>query len=120
GGLTPEDEAILAAHPRPRTRGECPTERPCPFVSCRHHLYLEVLRSGALRLSQLEVWEMRETCSLDVAERGGITHGEVAQLLDLDSDHIQGSQRQALAKLLAALEGDRPQQPHPDEEGEAV
>jgi hypothetical protein len=25
----------------PRTRGECPTERPCPFVRCRWHLFME-------------------------------------------------------------------------------
>lgn len=25
----------------PRTRGECPTQRPCPHVRCRYHLFLE-------------------------------------------------------------------------------
>jgi hypothetical protein len=31
------------AIPRPRTRGDCQLEaRPCPWVSCRHHLLLEI------------------------------------------------------------------------------
>ena len=56
---------------RPRTRGDCEQgERPCPFVSCKHHLYLDVsARTGAIKLNfpDLEVWEMNETCALDVA-----------------------------------------------------
>src|SRR6185312_8298743 len=38
---------------RPRTRGDCADmPRPCPFVSCSHHLYLEVNpESGALKLN---------------------------------------------------------------------
>jgi hypothetical protein len=29
--------------PRPAARGECAcAERPCPWVSCKHHLYLDV------------------------------------------------------------------------------
>src|SRR3982751_5403482 len=62
---------------RPTTRDECKsTTRPCPFVSCSHHLYLDVNpESGAIKLNfpHLEVWEMAETCSLDVADKGGIT-----------------------------------------------
>ena len=66
---------------RPKCREECATmPRPCPFVSCSHHLYLDVNpETGAIKLNfpHLEVWEMPETCSLDVADRGGITLEEV-------------------------------------------
>lgn len=61
---------------RPKTRGDCAGgERPCPFVSCAYHLYLDVLpRTGAIKVNfpDLEVWELAETCALDVAERGGL------------------------------------------------
>ena len=60
--------------------------RPCPFVSCSHHLYLDVNpETGAIKLNfpHLEVWEMAETCSLDVADRGGITLEEVGAILNL-------------------------------------
>jgi hypothetical protein len=36
----------MLAIPRPITRGDCLQEaRPCPWVSCRHHLLLEVAAS---------------------------------------------------------------------------
>jgi len=62
---------------RPGTREACRgMPRPCPFVSCSHHLYLDINpATGAIKLNfpHLEVWEMAETCSLDVADKGGIT-----------------------------------------------
>lgn len=40
----------MLAIPRPRTRAECLQEaRPCPWVSCRHHLLLEVASAGGKR-----------------------------------------------------------------------
>jgi len=75
--LFPEDTAAE----RPKTRAEClDGARPCPFVSCQHHLFLDVSpRTGAIKLNfpDLEVWEMTETCALDVADRGGTTLEEV-------------------------------------------
>ena len=60
---------------KPRMREECENgPRPCPFVSCKHHLFIDVsARTGAIKLNfpDLEVWEMNETCALDVADRGG-------------------------------------------------
>jgi hypothetical protein len=49
--LFPPDEH--ADVPRPRTRGDCKDgARPCPFVSCAHHLYLDVsAESGAIKLN---------------------------------------------------------------------
>ena len=39
--LYPVDDA--AAAERPRTRAECRGhEGPCPWVSCKHHLYLDI------------------------------------------------------------------------------
>src|SRR5262245_9335478 len=47
---------------KPKTRADCVNgERPCPFVSCKHHLYLDVsAKTGAIKLNfpDLEVWEM--------------------------------------------------------------
>src|SRR6185312_934329 len=49
---------------RPMTREACASmPRPCPFVSCSHHLYLDVNQeTGAIKLNfpHLEVWEMAE------------------------------------------------------------
>jgi hypothetical protein len=88
---------------RPRTRAEClAMPRPCPFVSCEHHLYLDVNPdSGAIKLNfpHLEVWEMAETCSLDVADRGGITLEDVGAILNLTRERIRQVEVRGLVKI---------------------
>lgn len=78
---------------RPATRGDCDqVERPCPFVSCRHHLFLDVSpRTGAIKLNfpDLEPDELPETCCLDVADRGGSTLEEVGQIVNLTRERIR-------------------------------
>lgn len=90
---------------KPRTRAECQEgERPCPFVSCKHHLYLDVsARTGAIKLNfpDLEVWEMTETCALDVADRGGTTLEEVGAIMNLTRERIRQVEVKGLAKLQA-------------------
>jgi hypothetical protein len=90
---------------RPKTRGDCETvHRPCPFVSCTHHLYLDVFeRTGAIKLNfpDLEVWEMADSCALDVADRGGTTLEEAGALMNLTRERIRQLEVKALAKLEA-------------------
>lgn len=92
---------------RPVTRGECAEgQRPCPFVSCKHHLYLDVsARTGAIKLNfpDLEVWEMTETCALDVADRGGETLEKVGELANLTRERIRQVEVRALARIGPAL-----------------
>jgi hypothetical protein len=88
---------------KPTTRSECVEGiRPCPFVSCKHHLYLDVSsRTGAIKLNfpDLEVWEMNETCALDIADRGGTTLEEVGAIMNLTRERIRQVEVKALAKL---------------------
>ena len=88
---------------RPETREACKQmQRPCPFVSCSHHLYLDVNpETGAIKLNfpHLEVWEMAETCSLDVADRGGITLEEVGAILNLTRERIRQVEVRGLVKI---------------------
>jgi Sigma-70, region 4 len=90
---------------RPRTRADCGNgARPCPFVSCKHHLYLDVsARTGAIKLNfpDLDVWEMAETCALDVADRGGTTLEEVGAIMNLTRERIRQVEVKGLAKLVA-------------------
>ena len=90
---------------RPVTRTDCANgARPCPFVSCKHHLYLDVsARTGAIKLNfpDLEVWEMNETCALDVADRGGTTLEEVGAIMNLTRERIRQVEVKGLAKLQA-------------------
>src|SRR5260221_5964241 len=89
----------------PRVRADClDGARPCPFVSCKHHLYLDVsARTGAIKLNfpDLEVWDMTETCALDVADRGGTTLEEVGAIMNLTRERIRQVEVKGLAKLEA-------------------
>ena len=91
-------------HNRPKTRAECQSsERPCPFVSCKHHLYLDVNpETGSIKLNfpDVEVWEMGETCALDIAERGGVTLEEVGEIMNLTRERIRQLEMSGLTKLL--------------------
>lgn len=90
---------------RPRTRGDCRlAPRPCPWVSCRYHLMICDTSVGArVNHSHIEVWEMRETCALDVADRGGATLQEIGTYLNLTKEYVRQVEMRALAKVREAL-----------------
>jgi hypothetical protein len=76
-------------------------ERPCLFVSCRHHLYVDVSPKGGLKLNfpDLEVDGLTETCALDVADRGGSTLEEVGALMNLTRERVRQIEQRALKVL---------------------
>jgi Sigma-70, region 4 len=98
--LYPEDD-----YAKPRVRAACAGgARPCPYVSCKHHLYVDVSpRTGAIKLNfpDLEVWEMGDSCALDVADRGGTTLEDVGAIMNLTRERIRQVEVKALAKLEA-------------------
>jgi hypothetical protein len=98
--LYPEDD-----YAKPRVRSTCAGgARPCPYVSCKHHLYVDVSpRTGAIKLNfpDLEVWEMGDSCALDVADRGGTTLEDVGAIMNLTRERIRQVEVKALAKLEA-------------------
>jgi len=90
---------------KPKMRSECKDmDRPCPYVSCKYHLYTDVhpIR-GSIKLNfpDVEVWEMTETCALDVADRGGITLEEVGEIMNLTRERVRQVETTGLAKLQA-------------------
>ena len=90
---------------RPKTRAECGGEqRPCPWVACKHHLYLDINPdTGSIKINfpDLEPWELRDTCALDVAERGGSTLDEVGEVTNLTRERIRQLEVRGLLKLKA-------------------
>lgn len=88
---------------RPDSRAECINmERPCPFVSCKYHLYIDVHPvRGSIKINfpDVEVWELTETCALDVADRGGITLEEVGEIMNLTRERVRQVETQGLSKL---------------------
>jgi len=118
GLIDPELDAVIREidSSRPRSRAECAgAQRPCMFISCKHHLYLDVNPStGSIKLNfpDKEVWELDETCALDVADRGGITLEEVGTIMNLTRERIRQVETRGLLKLRAIAE-DEPRIPPP-------
>lgn len=93
--------------PRPQTRGECLADtRPCPWVSCRHHLYLDVNpETGSIKLNfpDLEPWELQHTCALDVAELEPVTLDEVGEVMNITRERVRQVEMEGLARLKMRL-----------------
>lgn len=109
--VEPADDLAMALwrqaqEARPRLRSECiDGPRPCPWVSCRHHLYLEVRgKSIYLTWEGKEPWELEETCALDIADSGAHTHEEVARILNVSRARIQQIEGEALEHAKKLLE----------------
>jgi len=94
---------LEAEFDRPKHRVDCiDAPRPCPHVSCRHHLYLDVNpQTGTIKLNfpDLEVWELGVSCALDIADLGGTPIDTVGNFLNVTRERIRQIEMQALSKL---------------------
>jgi len=90
---------------RPRTRAECAGgARPCPWVACKHHLYLDINpRTGSIKINfpDLEPWELPHTCALDIADQGALTLEEIGVVTNLTRERV----RQVEVRGLLTLHG---------------
>lgn len=88
---------------RPQTRGDCVGgPRPCPWASCRHNLFLDVdQRTGSLHFAfgDRELWDLPETCALDIADRAGATLDEVGRALGVTRERVRQQEERLLAKI---------------------
>ena len=91
---------------RPRTRADCVNgTRPCPFVSCEHHLYLDtssITGNIGVNFPEISVADMSETCSLDVADRGGLTLEEVGAASNIARDRVRQIEMRGRLKIHGA------------------
>src|SRR5689334_9494944 len=88
---------------RPRWRKDCSGgPRPCPYVACKHHLYLDVSpQTGTIKLNfpELEVWELSESCALDVADSGAEAVAQACHLLNVLRGPIRQTEGFAMRKV---------------------
>ncbi|HEX4416998.1 MAG TPA: sigma factor-like helix-turn-helix DNA-binding protein [Kofleriaceae bacterium] len=88
---------------RPRTRADCGAEaRPCPWVACKHHLYLDINpETGSIKINypDREPWELEHSCALDVADSGSKTLDEIGEITNLTRERIRQVEVRGLVKL---------------------
>ena len=101
---------------RPRVRRDCLTAeqagdglgdgsnaaRPCPWISCRYHLYLDVNpETGTISypFPDSEPWEIQSTCALDLADEGEATLIAIGQLLAVSKEAIRLPEEKAIEKM---------------------
>lgn len=110
-GGSPEQLDLWAPR-RPRTRADCKDgPRPCPWVGCRYHLAIDVKAGGAVTLNfpDREVWQLRQTCALDVADRGGtadtggLTLVEIGELLNVSDERVRQIEERGRSRMAADL-----------------
>lgn len=88
---------------RPKTRADCINgPRPCPWVGCKYHLYLDVNpKTGSIKINfpDIEPWEMEVSCVLDVADGGPVTLDEIGRIMNLTRERIRQLEKEAAVKL---------------------
>ena len=110
GGGDPEELKLMDQidRLRPKTRADCAHgPRPCLFVSCKHHLFLDVNpETGSVKLNfpDKEIWELAHTCALDVADQGGITLEEVGDIMNLTRERVRQVEAVGISKLREAID----------------
>lgn len=92
----------------PKTRAECCSgPRPCPYVSCRYHLWLQEAESrpgrrhakGGAPTSAIRPSTMA-SCALDVADTGEqLTFGELGVLFGISDEAVRKVFEKAQQKL---------------------
>ena len=97
---------------RPQTFAECESVglgdwQPCPFVSCKHHLALDVNpRTGSIKrnLPHLDIDELPATCALRVATEGGRTLDGVAALMGMTRERVRQVETMALQRVRGSID----------------
>lgn len=97
---------VLHDYRRPQTRGDClpggfNAQRPCHFVACKYHLAVECTHDNKRikhNFPGVAVENMRNTCWLDVADRGGVTASEVARVLNVTVQAVRQTEAGAYAR----------------------
>lgn len=94
----------VADIPRPSTRGDCAdVPRPCPYVGCRHHLYLDASRGGSIRFAFPDIapeeMPAESSCSLDIAEQGECSLEQIGHAMNVTRERIRQIETIATRKL---------------------
>lgn len=104
---TENDSFPWSDYERPHVRADClpggvNEMRPCPFVTCRWHLAVNVNEASGSFTETFpgrELTEMPATCSLDIADEGGATLEEIGDALNVTREAARLIEAKAIRKL---------------------
>ena len=96
---------------RPQTFADCESVGlgelfACPFVSCKHHLAIDVNdRTGSIKLNRPDedISEHASTCALRVADHGALSLEEVSRMMNLTRERVRQIEAKALRIMRADL-----------------
>ena len=90
------------------TSGACRTlPGPCPHSVCRFNLTAEHRDNRGAKPAETRLPVVREACTLEAAELGGMTLEEVAARMALSRERVRQIESSALAKLSLRLGGNQ-------------
>ena len=100
---------------RPTVRSQCANiGRPCPYVACKHHLYLDMTSSRAMLMNfpDAEPWDLEQSCTLDLAEHfgGGMTLEQIGHVLGVTRERVWQLEASAIAKVLRRISPEQAEQ----------
>ncbi len=102
-----KDENIDYDYERPTDRTMCPVNRPCPFVSCRYNLYLDIRSSGNITFNfeGLPIDMMKNSCALDVADENpsGLPLGKIGEIMNLTRERVRQIELEATERISKIL-----------------
>ena len=96
------------AYDRPKVRADCLAggvneARPCPWVSCRHHLAIDLQKgprsSGVSLIEHGDPAEMAETCALDVADQGEHHLVDIGRMIGVSRERVRQIEEDAKSSM---------------------
>lgn len=86
---------------RPTERSQCPTYRPCPFVGCRYHNYLDIMPNGEIKFNFVDVEPENfiNSCSLDIAEGSPLSLKAIGDMMGLTRERVRQIQESAFSVI---------------------
>lgn len=89
----------------PHTRGGClNNKRPCPWIRCKHHMIWVFYTKSTFGKNSDDqmaaiICDMKESCTLDMADLGGCTLEQIAQVLGVTREMVRQIQDKSLNRL---------------------
>jgi len=92
---------------RPKTRADCPDYRPCPFVTCRYNLLIDLTSAGSIKINfPSGVKDNMETCALDLIDQypDGLTLQQIGTYTNLTRERARQIEEEAIQKIASSLD----------------